>query len=395
MSKSLTRVCIAFNCLFILLGCLAKETDSILPGANNTHLYVSMLEGKKIAVVANQTSLIGGEHLVDSLVSRGVRISKIFTPEHGFSGKADAGALVSNDFYSSDSIPVISLYGKHKKPSEDDLDSIDMLLFDLQDLGVRVYTYISSMHYIMEACAKHNIPMLILDRPNPNGHYVDGPMLNKGYQSFVGMHPVPLVHGMTIGEFALMINGEFWLKDSLKCNLQVIPCYNYDHKKYYCLPVNPSPNLRNMHAMYLYPSLVLFEGSVVSVGRGTNKPFTIYGHPDYAPREFSFTPVSLEGSSLFPKLENRICYGENLSDFSLDTLRHNGLNLAYLINMYNKLDMEEEFFIPFFDKLAGSNELREQIIEGWTEEEIRENWIEDLDGYKKIRIKYLLYPDFK
>ena len=392
---------IVFTTVFSLTlpGCSndsSNEPHTILPAAYDLNSYLPRLQMKNVAVVVNHTSLIGETHLVDTLLAQNISVVSIFTPEHGFSGNADAGASISDMTYGNAKIPIISLYGKRMKPRAEDLNGVDMVVFDIQDVGVRTYTYISTLHYIMEACARYSVPLLILDRPNPNGHYVDGPVLDMKYKSFVGMHPVPLVHGLTIGEYAEMINGEYWLPDSLQCNLEVVHCPNYSHSGFYSLPVPPSPNLKTMQSVYLYPSLVLFEGTVVSVGRGTDKPFMIYGHPNYPDHDFSFTPEPLEGSSMNPKLKNQKCYGKDLSGISVDSLRNNQqFTLRYLIDMYDKLDTGSEFFIPFFDQLAGTAELRKQIEAHKTEAEIKASWKDALNAYKKIRVKYLLYPDFE
>ncbi|MEM9824359.1 MAG: DUF1343 domain-containing protein, partial [Bacteroidota bacterium] len=303
-----------------------EELATILTGAEQIDRYLPKLSGKKIAMVVNQTSRVGDQHLVDALVQKGVQIKGIFAPEHGFRGKADAGEKVQDGKDAKTGVPLISLYGKKKKPGKEDLQGIDLVLFDIQDVGARFYTYISTMHYVMEACAENQLPLLILDRPNPNGHYVDGPILAGTHQSFVGMHPVPIVHGMTVGEYAQMINGEGWLAGGIQCTLEVIPCKYYDHQRFYALPLKPSPNLPNMTAIYLYPSLCLFEGTQLSVGRGTNRQFQIYGHPDLSVGSFEFRPASMEGAK-YPKHEGKLCRGVDLSQASLEQLQKSGLNL--------------------------------------------------------------------
>ncbi|MBN1597906.1 MAG: DUF1343 domain-containing protein [Bacteroidales bacterium] len=371
-----------------------KETD-VTPGAYQTREYIPYLSNKRIGVVVNQTSMIENVHLVDTLISSGINVVKIFSPEHGFKGDKSDGEIIEDENSEEYNIPVISLYGNDKMLNAHDVRDIDIMVFDIQDVGVRFYTYISTLHYVLEGCAQNNIPVLVLDRPNPNRQYIDGPVLKKEFSSFIGMHPVPVVYGMTIGEYAGMINGELWLKDSLQCKLEIVKCENYDHSSYYDLPVNPSPNLRNITAIYLYPSLAFFEGTVVSVGRGTKFPFLVIGHPDYTDTTFSFIPQSDPEASLHPKLKGQKCYGINLQGINADSLRCNGrIELSYLISFYNDLNLGDEFFTDYFTLLAGNNELSNQIIEGKTAEEIKESWQKDLEKYKIIRAKYLLYPDF-
>ncbi|MBQ8222644.1 MAG: DUF1343 domain-containing protein [Bacteroidales bacterium] len=368
------------------------EAEDAIVGASRLELYLSDLQNKNVGVVANQTSIFNNTHLIDTLLSEGVVIKKIFTPEHGFRGSADEGAVVNNSIDEKTQLPIISLYGNNKKPNSTQLEDIDILLFDLQDVGTRFYTYISTMTYIMEAAAENNIPVIVLDRPNPNGFYIDGPVLEKENTSFVGLHQVPVVYGLTIGEYALMVNGEYWLKDSLQCDLKVVPLGNYDRKSIYRLTVKPSPNLPNWESVYLYPSLCFFEGTIVSVGRGTETPFQVYGHPDMND-DFSFTPRQAE-SRKEPLLCNKECFGENLLDYAHNFKNNEKeLNLTWIINAYNQLKDNEKFFNNFFIKLAGTDNLRKQIIEGLSEDEIRASWKEDLEKYKKIRVKYLLYKD--
>ena len=373
------------------------DQDRVKMGAEKLEDYLPILDGKNVALLVNQTSTIGATHIVDTLLSRNILIKKIFAPEHGFRGKADAGEQVKDGKDSKTGIPLISLYGKNKKPTAQHLEGIDVVIFDIQDVGARFYTYISSMSYVMEACAENNIDFMVLDRPNPNGHFVDGPTLKEGFESFVGLHKIPIVHGMTVGEYAKMVNDEGWLKGSIQCNLIVIPCDNYDHKTFYELPIKPSPNLPNIRSIYLYPSLCLFEGTVVSAGRGTNKQFQIYGHPEFKIGDFNFTPVSMPGAK-YPKFENEKCNGFDLTQLDLKEFKETGrVNLNYLIHFYKNFSNKEEFFLAnkFFDKLAGNSTLRWQIIKGKSEEVIRESWQKDLDAFKKIRKKYLLYPDFE
>lgn len=368
----------------------------IKTGADQTEVYLPLLKNKQIGIVSNQTSLIGKMHLIDSLLSLRINIKKVFCPEHGFRGDSEAGAKIENNIDSKTNLPIISLYGKNKKPGKADLNGLDIVIFDIQDVGVRFYTYISTLHYVMEACAENNIQLIVFDRPNPNGYYVDGPVLNPKFSSFVGMHKVPIVHGMTIGEYAEMINGEKYLSNQLKCNLKVVKVLNYSHKDYYILNVKPSPNLTNMNAVYLYPSLCLFEGTVMSIGRGTSKPFQIIGHPLLENTDYSFTPASIKGMSENPPYKGEICNGYDLSEFSTAILRSEAkLNLFWLIDTYKRLFNKTKFFNDFFDKLAGNDLLRKQIIEGKSEEEIKSSWETDLKVFKDIRKKYLLYPDFE
>jgi uncharacterized protein YbbC (DUF1343 family) len=382
--------------LFLSIISYGQENKNIKTGAAQCYNYLPQLKNKNIAVVANQTSVIGNIHIVDSLLILGIKIKKVFCPEHGFRGKQEAGETVQNFTDDKTKLPVISLYGKNKKPSVADLKGVDIVIFDIQDVGARFYTYISTLHYVMEACAENKVKLMVLDRPNPNGSYVDGPVLDVKFASFVGMHAIPIVHGMTIGEYALMINGEKWLPQGIQCPLEVIKIYNYSHSDYYNLPVKPSPNLPDMAAVYLYPSLCLFEGTVVSVGRGTMQPFQIVGHPMLDTKLFSFTPTAIIGMSSDPPYKDQQCYGYDLKNYGLNVAKYeNKLNLFWLLDLYKRLSPKTEFFTPFFDKLAGSDVLRKQIIAGKTEEEIRKSWEKDIAAFKKIRKKYLLYPDFE
>lgn len=370
------------------------EDQPIKVGANRTGIYLPELKGKKVGIVANQTSVIfkndqSYTHLVDSLVSLNVSIKAVFAPEHGFRGKADAGEHVKDGMDSKTGLPIISLYGNNKKPKPEQLEDIDVLVFDIQDVGARFYTYISTLHYVMEACAELNISIIILDRPNPNGHYVDGPILEPEFQSFVGMHPIPVVHGMTIGEYAQMINAEGWLKGKITCDLLVVPMDNYNHKKSYDLPIKPSPNLPNAHAINLYPSLCFFEGTNVNAGRGTEKQFQVFGSPDLSASTFpySYTPEPNEGAK-HPKHEGKLCYGMDLSNLEpLDQL-----DLSYIIKAYRHTTNQEAFFNSFFDKLAGTKKLKQQIMDGLSNEEIRASWKEGLEVFRMKRERYLIYP---
>lgn len=362
-------------------------------GAQQTEAYSDLLHGKKVAVVANQSSLIGMVHLVDSLLHLKVDIVKIFTPEHGLSGKADAGASVSSSVYGDTGIPVISLYGKKKQPSPADMAGIDLAVFDLQDVGVRFYTYISTLTYIMQACAEAGIPLIVLDRPNPNAFYVDGPVLEPAFRSFVGLHPVPVVYGLTIGEYSMMVNGENWLENGKMCKLTVIPLKEYTHRMIVELAQNPSPNLKSWKAVYLYPSVCLFEGTVMSVGRGTEFPFEVYGHPELKELGFQFIPQKMSGAS-DPKFLGQKCYGERLSAFASNYATNPGrLHLDWLIRAYQLFGQKTLFFNTYFNLLAGNTRLRQQIEAGMSEAAIRKSWESDLQAYKKIRAKYLLYPD--
>ncbi len=377
-------------------GEIKPETiPDMLPGAFRTETYFDLIKEKKVALLVNQTSMIGERHLADSLQNAGIDIVKIFAPEHGFRGEADAGESVKDGIDQQSGIPIVSLYGNKKKPSAKDLEGIEMVIFDIQDVGARFYTYISVMTYVMESCAENDVEFMVLDRPNPNGHYVDGPVL-KDEISYIGLHPVPVVHGMTIGEYASMVNGEGWLQNGLRCKLTVIECSNYDHNTFYELPVKPSPNLPNMRAIYLYPSLCFFEGTTVSEGRGTNQQFQVYGHPKFRGGNFSFTPKPMPGAKS-PKHEGKLCHGYDLSNVPLKELREERkLNLRYFLDFYRSFPEGETFFLEnnFFDKLAGSKMLRKQILDGWDENSIRQSWQEDLEKFKQIRKKYLLYKDF-
>lgn len=358
-------------------------------GAQQMNDYLPLLTAKHVGVVANQTSIIGSTHLVDSLVSRGINIVKIYTPEHGFRGAADAGAKVNSGKDEKTGISIVSLYGKTKKPTPEMLHGIDVMLFDLQDVGVRFYTYISTLTYVMEACAENNIPVIVLDRPNPNGFYIDGPVLKSENQSFVGMHQVPVVYGMTIGEYGKMVNGEGWLKNGVRCELTVIPINNYNRNAIYELPVKPSPNLPNWEAVYLYPTLCFFEGSIVSVGRGTDTPFQIFGHPNMR-GEYSFTPQSKSGASK-PLLEGQRCRGENLVDYAHGyAYNENQLQLDWIIDAYNQLS-DKEFFTNYFRLLSGDKQMQRDIENGLSADEIRASWKNEIDNFKKIRSKYLIY----
>jgi uncharacterized protein YbbC (DUF1343 family) len=367
----------------------------IIPAADQVPVYIDYLRGKNIGMLINQTSVIGSKKipLVDSLLKLGIGIKKIYGPEHGFRGNASDGATIDNTIDSVTGLPAISLYGKHNKPTVEDLKGINLVIFDVQDVGARFYTYISTLHYVMEACAENNIELMILDRPNPNGVYVDGPVLDTAYRSFVGMHPIPIVHGMTIAEYAQMINGEGWLKNKVKCKLKIIKVANYTRDMAYKLPVSPSPNLNTYQSILLYPHICLFEGTAFSLGRGTMFPFQVIGSPLLKGKyDFSFKPVSIPGMSDNPPLKNQICYGLNLKDYNIESLKKTGrLNLAWLLDLYRAYPDKEHFFTAYFNKLAGNDILKKQIIDGKTEAQIRSSWEPGLSKFKIIRSKYLLY----
>ena len=396
-------------CVLIVISCGSKskskmvyeeeilkqvQDDTTLEvGANRTELYLPLLQGKRVGIVANQTSVIFKNndciHLVDSLVSLKVEIKKVFSPEHGFRGTVDAGEEVKDGIDTKTGLPIISLYGDNKKPKPEQLKDLDVVVFDIQDVGVRFYTYISTLHYVMEACAEAKIPVIILDRPNPNGHYVDGPTLEIENKSFLGMHPIPLVHGMTIGEYAQMINGEHWLEHGLKCDFKVIPIRNYTHQTSYSLPIRPSPNLPNDQSIALYPSLGLFEGTNINAGRGTEFQFQRYGAPFLSSKSFTFTYTPIESfGAKNPKHKDKLCYGEDLKDEKIDSKVY----LKWLIKAYNNTnDKSLVFNTANFTKHAGTNQLQKQIEAGLSESDIRASWQDDLNRFKKIREKYLIY----
>ena len=373
-------------CFFIGLG----QTC----GADQSHLYLPMLKGKRVGLVVNQTAQVGKVHLVDFLKSKQVTITGIFAPEHGFRGDHSAGEKVKTNVDPKTGITVYSLYGNQKKPSREVLAKMDVLIFDIQDVGARFYTYISTLHYVMEACAENNKTLIILDRPNPNGHYIDGPILDTAFKSFVGMHPVPVVHGCTIAEYALMINGEGWLKNKAQCKIEVIKIKNYKHWDAYQLPIRPSPNLPNMSSVYLYPSLCFFEGTNYSIGRGTPYPFQFVGKPDCSIGSDSLIPKNLPGIADHPPHEGKLCIGFNLTEYGKQMAFHSKqINLFWLLDLYKNDTDKANFFTPFFDKLAGTDQLRKQIIAGKSEAEIRATWQEGLDQYRKKRMRYLMYAD--
>lgn len=370
----------------------AKPNKPIIVGAARLDTIIKMVGNKRVGIVANQTSRVGKTHLVDTLLKKGVQLVCVYSPEHGFRGKADAGAQVKSKVDDKTGLPIVSLYGNNRKPTAEQLKGIDVLLFDLQDVGARFYTYISTLHYVMEAAAENHIPVIVLDRPNPNGSYVDGPIREAKYTSFVGMDPLPIVYGMTIGELAKMINGEGWLKGGVHCQLTVVKCLNYKREMKYSLPVSPSPNLRSDEAITLYPSLCLFEGTIVSVGRGTKHPFEIFGYPGLKGNKkytYHFTPVSSFGAK-HPKLEGKTCYGLNLRHYAQTTKIHH-LKLSWLIDAYHALHRKDFFNAKWFDLLAGTDQLRQQIIAGKSVDEIRASWQKGLTKFKLERKKYLMY----
>jgi uncharacterized protein YbbC (DUF1343 family) len=375
-----------FFCFIISYG----QPKSLRVGAEQVEIYLSKLKDKRVGIVVNHTAMVGKNHLVDLLVENKVNVKKIFSPEHGFRGNEPDGELIKDATDRKTGIPIVSLYGNNKKPTAEQLADLDVIIFDIQDVGVRFYTYISTLHYLMEACAEQGKKLLVFDRPNPNGSYVDGPVLtDQAVKSFIGMHPIPTVHGLTEGELALMINGEGWLDKGVKCDVEVIPMKNWKHKDFYHVPLRPSPNLPNDQAIKLYPSLGLLEGTVISVGRGTQTPFQIIGNPLLKDMPFQFTPVSISDMSKYPPLENKLCYGLDLRN---EKVKYE-FTLKYVIDMYQRYPDKENFFIPYFDKLAGNTILKQQIKEGMTEVAIKSTWKKGLDAYREMRKKYLLYPN--
>jgi uncharacterized protein YbbC (DUF1343 family) len=361
-------------------------------GAARTNLYYPALKNKKVGIVANKASVVDHINIVDFLVKDGIEVERIFSPEHGFRIYSDAGEKIQHSTDSATGIRVVSLYGNQKRPSAADLNELEIILFDIQDVGVRFYTYISTLTYMMETCAEHHIPLILLDRPNPNGFYIDGPVLEKEFSSFVGLHPVPIVYGMTIGEYAQMVNGEKWLPGGISCDLTVITVEHYTHICEYIIPVKPSPNLPNLNAVMLYPSLCLFEGTVVSVGRGTLFPFEVFGHPDFTEDTFLFTPRSIPGMSTNPPYSEQVCYGKDLRDFYKKKPEEKGkINLGWMFDAFKAWHGKPDFFTRYFNQLAGNELLQKQIIQGLSEKKIRASWKPGLEKFKKIRKKYLLY----
>ncbi|MBS1522723.1 MAG: DUF1343 domain-containing protein [Bacteroidetes bacterium] len=374
---------------------LARAQETLRTGADQTELYVNYLKNKNIGMVINQTSVIGKNQVssVDSLLKLGIRVKKIFGPEHGFRGTASNGAKVDDTVDPKTGIPAISLYGKHYKPTPADLEGLNLMIFDIQDVGARFYTYLSTLHYVMEACAENHIELMILDRPNPNGFYVDGPVLDTAYRSFVGLDQLPIVHGLTIAEYAQMINGEGWLKNHVKCKLKIIKVAGYTHDTPYTLPINPSPNLNTPRSVLLYPSICLFEGTTLSLGRGTLVPFQVLGHPSLDKKfRFAFTPMSIPGMSEDPPQKDKLCFGIDLRGYDVKQFRiSKKIDILWLKKLYDAFPDKEHFFNAYFTKLAGTTELRKQIEAGNSEEEIRKSWEPALSRYKEMRKKYLLY----
>ena len=405
LSILITFITIGVTCSFsqaiVQIRNVVKTIKDVKVGADRTELYFPLLKGKSVAVIANQSSIIGTTHLVDSLISAGINVSKVFCPEHGFRGVVDAGATVKTYKDAKTGLPIISLYGKNKKPSVAHLKDVDIIVFDIQDVGVRFYTYLSTLHYAMEACAENKKYMIVLDRPNPNGYFIDGPTMTNSYNSFLGLINIPLVYGMTIGEYAQMLNGEGLLKGGVKCNLNVVKVKNYSHSDFYELPIKPSPNLPNMASIYLYPSLGLFEGTIVSVGRGTDKPFQIIGHPKLQKSgpskgkpSFSFTPKP-KPSAKYPKHSGKLCYGYNLMDFGEQYMKNTKkIYLFWLIDAYKNTPKGMAFFDENFNYHSGNSTLQNQIKGGVSEADIRKSWELGINKFKLIRKKYLLYPDF-
>ena len=387
-------------CIASMPGTGVKETG-IRTGAEQTGKYLPLLKGKRVAIMANQTSVIAKTHLVDSLKSLGVNIVKVFGPEHGFRGNASAGTRVADETDPSSGIPVISLYGTKNKPTKEDLANVDILIYDLQDVGCRFYTNINALSRLMEACYENGKEMLILDRPNPNGYLIDGPILDMKYRSGIGMFPIPMSHGLTVGEFAKMANGEGWLKDKVKCKIKIIPVANYNHEMPYTLPVKPSPNLNTQQSILLYPSTCMFEGVYVNHGRGTLFPFTVLGSPELKDKyEFSYTPTGIKGMAETPLFMDQVCYGLDLRQYDTEQLRKSKkINLQWIMELYKAHPYKEKFFdsklskeMGTIERLIGSGLFRQQIIDGKTEKEIRASWEPGLSQYKKLRKKYLLYP---
>lgn len=368
--------------------------DSIpATGAEQPGEFLPLLKNKHVGVIANQTSVAGGRHLVDILLQHQVHIVRVFAPEHGFRGEAGPGDHISSGIDHATGLPLVSLYGARRKPSPEDLKGISVVVFDMQDVGARFYTYLSTLHLAMEACAEQGIPLIVLDRPNPNGFYTDGPVLDTALKSFVGIAPIPVVHGLTLGEYARMANGEGWLRGRVQCQLTVIPVKGYRHNMLYELPVRPSPNLPDMTSVYLYPSLCLFEGAAVSVGRGTPKPFHMFGFPGFENPDTTFTPVEIPGVISKPPYQNQLCGGIDLTGTVQEVVAGKKLRIDWLLLAYKRYPVKEKFFNDFFNKLAGNSELRKQVAEGKSEEEIRESWQPALDNYRLLRKKYLLYPE--
>ncbi|HYE53511.1 MAG TPA: DUF1343 domain-containing protein [Chitinophagaceae bacterium] len=387
---------------FFALSATPPKKKGIITGADQTEKYLPYLKGKRVAILANQTTIIGKAHMVDSLKSLGINIVKVFGPEHGFRGNASAGVAVKDEIDKTTGIPIISLYGSKRKPSKQDMADVDVMIYDVQDVGCRFYTNINMLVRLMEACAENGKELMILDRPNPNAYFIDGPVLDMKHKSGIGMFPIPITHGLTVAEFAQMANGEGWLENKLKCKLTIIPVANYDHSMYYELPVKPSPNLNTQQAIMLYPSTCLFEGTYLNHGRGTYYPFTVIGGPHLKGKyEFSFTPKGIPGMAETPLFMNQVCYGLDLRNYDVNKLiRKKQINLQWLMELYKAHPEKEKFFdskqsreMNVIERLIGTSEFRQQIIDGKSEEEIRKSWEPGLSEYKKMRKKYLIYPD--
>lgn len=382
-----------FFFLFLTTSALFSQSKQVITGAEQTEKYLPLLKGQRIALFSNHTGIVGNKHTLDILLENKINVSLIFSPEHGFSGNTDAGEKVSSSIDDQTGIPIISLYdGKSQKLLNEYFNSFDVIIVDIQDVGVRFYTYYITMVRLMDKCAEQSKKMIIFDRPNPLGFYVDGPVLDMKYKSGVGWLPIPVVYGMTLGELALMVNGENWLSNQKKCDVTVIKCLNYTHKTKYQLPVAPSPNLPNMQSVYLYPSLCYFEATPISLGRGTNKPFQLYGHPNMKGYNFTFTPKSIAGAKNPPQL-NRLCYGVDLSDIPQDEIFRKGIDLSYLIDAYQNMNLDDFFFNPFFEKLIGVDSVRKMIESGKSADEIKTSWRSDLEKFKIQRKPYLLYEE--
>lgn len=387
--KRLINITLLFLCTLVINA----QNGQVITGAESINEYFPLIKGKKVALVSNHTGMIKDQHVVDILVKENVNVTAIFSPEHGFRGNADAGEHVASSVDKKTGIPIRSLYdGKSRKPSKQSMELFDILLFDIQDVGLRFYTYYITMFRLMDVCAEYNKAMIILDRPNPNGHYVDGPIMNMKYKSGVGYLPIPVVHGMTLGELALMINGEGWLPESKKCDITIVKCKNYTHKTMYQLPIAPSPNLPNMKSIYLYPSTCLFEGTPVSLGRGTTYPFQVYGHPQMKGYTFSFTPKSIPGAKN-PPLLNQKCFGVDLRNIPDENIYTKGIDLSYIIDAYKNLKMGNKFFTSFFENLIGVDYVRKMIVQGKSADEIKEMWKDDVEKFKQQRKPYLLYEE--
>lgn len=392
MKLNIIKLKISFFLILMTFSYLSfsQSNNKLIVGANRTELFLNHIEGLNVAVVANLSSKIKSNtksiHLIDSLLKLNIKIKKVFSPEHGFRGEADAGEKVEDGIDQKTGIPIISLHGTNKKPTKDQMKDIDVVIFDIQDVGARFYTYISTLHYVMEAVGENNKKLIILDRPNPNGHYVDGPILESKYKSFIGMHPVPVVYGMTIGEFGIMINEEGWLKNQIYSDIKVIPIKNYNRKMVYELPIKPSPNLPNKQSINLYPSLCFFEQTPISIGRGTNMQFQVIGSPEWENNDFSFKPISMSGAK-YPKHIDQICNGIDLRESPYLSR----INLKWLIDAYNKSKNKSAFFKDGFNKLAGNKMLKEQIIDGLSEKEIKQSWKSGVENFKLMRSKYLIY----